>query len=164
MHDIALTYLYLLLTDDQLLMCTSDTVLANILVFRREEGGPSLLDTILISLIIMWVCVLICDQWFDQWLIDLMLSDQVRVIRLLALINAASNFPLLYFFCFYLFLLLSPLSPSSRLNYTMRRGRILLNRSFIWLLVSRRSERQWIRLILPLDPSKLEFFLILYDE
>ena len=36
--------------------------------------------------------MLICDQWFDQWLIDLMLSDQVRVIRLLAFINAASNF------------------------------------------------------------------------
>ena len=94
----------------------------------------------------MWVCVLICDQCYDQWLIDLMLSDQVRVIRLLALINAASNFPLLYFF----FLSLSPpfpsLSPSFRLNYTMRRDRILLNSSFIWMLVSRRSERQWIRL------------------
>ena len=36
--------------------------------------------------------MLICDQCYDQWLIDLMLSDQVRVIRLLALINAASNF------------------------------------------------------------------------
>ena len=23
--------------------------------------------------------MLICDQWFDQWLIDMMLSDQVRV-------------------------------------------------------------------------------------
>ena len=36
--------------------------------------------------------MLICDQCYDQWLIDLMLSDQVRVIRLLAFINAASNF------------------------------------------------------------------------
>ena len=71
--------------------------------------------------------MLICDQWFDQWLIDLMLSDQVRVIRLLALINAASNFlssvpHLLLPLPLSSLLSLSPpfpsLSPSFRLDYT----------------------------------------------
>ena len=55
--------------------------------------------------------MLICDPWFDQWLIDLMLSDQVRVIRLLILFLL-----LLIFYCTSsasssasLFLFLSPL-------------------------------------------------------
>ena len=56
--------------------------------------------------------MLICDQWFDQWLIDLILGDQVRVIRLLAFINTASNFLSFFLFCFFLCLSLSPPFPS----------------------------------------------------
>ena len=173
----------------------------------------------------MWVCVLICDQWFDQWLIDLMLSDQVRVIRLLAFINAASNFlssvPLLPLplplplsfssFSLYLPLLHVKLYNEKRqdlveqqlhLNIGLQKIRGTVDQveelqasqwaralasytscevifsascwlyiicfSFWWkfVLMGRHDKSYLYRgnFTLPLDPSKLEFSLILYDE
>ena len=73
-------------------MCILDTVSANTSLQKR--GGRTITTRHYLDFINHYVsfCVLICDQWFNQWLIDLMLSDQVRVIRLLAFINAVSNF------------------------------------------------------------------------